>query len=110
MDLFELNYRFAVQQIRPDIGTILMSSVTINDEGNKTIEAIEMVDCNELAEEQNWKDFFDNYQIKFRMNKGDELLCPNIESLRVEGQFGDETFTYIKLSVVACNATERNDC
>ena len=69
-----------------------------------------MVNCKELVEDENWKGFFDSYQIKFRMNKGDELLCPNIKSLRVEGQYGEEKFTYIKLSVVACNATERNDC
>ena len=110
MDLFELNYRFAVQQIEPEIGTITLSSVTIDSQDNKTIEAIEMIDCNELVKDKNWKGFFDNNQIKFRLNKGDDLLCPNIENLRVEGQYGDETFTYIKLSVVACNTTERDDC
>ena len=84
MDLFALNYRFAAQQVDPRIGSIQMSSVTLNQTG-KTIWPIDVVDCKELENDEDWENFFRENQIKYRINKGDELLCPRTDRLGVEG-------------------------
>ena len=54
IDLFDLNYRFAIQRVDPGIGEIVAWQVYRE---NDDYQPIELVNCKSLEEEEKWEVF-----------------------------------------------------
>ena len=103
MDLFDLNYRFAVQKLDPRIGHVAAYQVDRHPNEQSEIP-IEMVNCTDLVDNEQWNVFLTDSVVK---NLDDaNFLCPNTSSLLVEGQHGDTNFSFIKVKVEACNSNK----
>ncbi len=51
LDLYNLNFRFAVEHLDPDIGTVEVYAVDYPYRQEKTSKRIEMIDCEEFERE-----------------------------------------------------------
>ena len=91
MDLFERNFRFALQPVDKRIGELKIQDVhwSIFWDGNKKIRKIELVQCSEFESDEKWANFLSDRLIKEQLAKGEKLLCPKMDSMLVEGQWGD---------------------
>ena len=60
VDLFQLNYRFAVQQVDERVGQVMAQQISYNQSYGETstTRLIEMVDCRELESNEEWSLFF----------------------------------------------------
>ena len=70
-----------------------------------------MVDCREMYYDENWVIFLEERCVKEKIERGINLLCPDIESLEIQGQIGDLVESFIEVGVRACNTTKLgNEC
>ena len=45
---------------------------------------------------------FENLESEFRLYKLDQAMCPSLDQYDVEGAYGDQLFSYLKISVIQC--------
>ena len=111
LELFKLNYRFAVEQIDQRVGQFQAWQADWPRGGNRTFTPIELIDCQEFVNDERWAIFLGDTRVQDKLNRGTQLLCPNVDSLEVQGQYEDEHFSYIQISLQACDSTiEGNQC
>ena len=60
---------------------------------------IELVDCTEFINDERWAVFLGDSEVKYRIDIGDELLCPNSDSMTIQGKFGDKHFSYVEIGL-----------
>lgn len=107
-DLYQLNYRFAVEELDPRIGKLrvfqtIWPSVAISEE--RTKHEIPLVKCSDLVEAGEF-DFLkegDEGFLDMNLRHNSTLLCPNTTSLIVEGYYHSKSFSYVKIEVDACD-------
>ena len=97
-DLFELDYRFALSKLDPRLGEIEMAQVTYIYGSIFSEEKIDLVNCGDLFEDENWETFFSFDRIRTNLNAG-KLVCPDVNSIEVRNQFGDDVFSYMRLRI-----------
>ena len=107
IDVYELNYMFAVQKIDPRLGRITAAQVDYAAAGIKHKTEIPMVDCRELIMSSDHQDdyihnrVFNPYMAEFRFPT--EYLCPNVTSLLVQGHFNSKYFKYAEIKLRGCD-------
>ena len=68
------------------------------------------MNCADLRDDDNWKEFLSFDRIRTNLN-ANKILCPDVKSIEVRNQFGDDVFSYVKIEIKQCNNTiEGNDC
>ena len=106
-DLFKLNYRFAVSSIDERVGTYKAWQVEIKADGGRRKTPINLVDCETFAEDEEWTHFLGLKQVKRQLGN---ILCPDVDSLKVAGVYGDDGFMYVEIAVVKCDSQLNDDC
>ena len=99
-DLYGLGYRFAVQDVDPEIGTIEAWTVDWpgSEETASAPRQLPMGDCSNLLDEVNQQVFND-----LTRRNGANFLCPNTTNLEIAGDYHSEQFAYIEIKVKGCN-------
>ena len=97
-DLFSLNFRFAVTNLNKKLGEVEAYQVTHMYGKKVSEEKIDMVNCVDLVDDETWDIFFSFDRIRTKLNAG-KLLCPDVSSIDVRNQWGDDVFSYLKLYV-----------
>ena len=100
IDVFEMQYGFAIQNIDKSMGMIYAHHVKWGTNRTKEYSQIEMVDCNSVNGQVGKLKIFDavndNGELKF--------LCPILTpGLELRGKFGDDIFDYITVKIHGCN-------
>ena len=108
LDLFKLKQRFALKQIDKRIGTIMAWQVDWHLGSKRQYTPIEFVDCKVFSDDENWAHFFELEDVQRIFRRGEQLICPDVDRLEVHGQFGDPHFSYVQISVKACNSTAQD--
>ena len=109
-DLFGLNFRIALTAIDPRFGTIEAFKVT-EVYGEKQIDKINLINCRELYDDERWEYFLGFSRIKQILDKGEDIVCPDVDNIDVQNEHGDTIFSYFLINIVQCNYTaEDNDC
>ena len=112
-DLYEHGYRFAIHKIDPRLGRIQIQQGYQDKTGKRDKIDIKMVSCDELYKRGDTDTIFNE---KYRENideakfKMEDYLCPDKPELIVQGNFHNEQFQYIKISVLGCDENEVADC
>lgn len=115
IDLGAMNFIFAIEDIDPRAGRVVVKHTAWGPGKNKqeangklyvdsNRTTIEMVDCASLSEDPKYDDF--HIATKLLLDsialtrKGTKFLCPvNLESLVVRGHYGAKYFEYVKISI-----------
>lgn len=119
IDLWQLDYMFAIENIDPRVGTIKAQQVSwvfTPEEDTRVRTEIELVNCNEYLKGGRLAD----YDLKAKrfiidgmnMNRRRDatFLCPYVpEGLKVRGHFSTERFDYVKINIVGCDPAV-HDC
>ena len=110
IDLWALNFMFAIKNLDPYYGTIEATQVTWNanvgSEGKVEIP-IKLVDCDELLaggayEGQSNNEALDVKDI-FKGRQNARFLCPvEVEEMTLQGDYGTENFSYVAIRVNSC--------
>ena len=105
-----MNFRFAVTALNPKIGEIEAYQVTNIYGKQVSSDKIDLVNCADLKDDDNWREFLSFDRIRTNLN-ANKILCPDVNSIEVRNQFGDDVFSYVKIEIKQCNNTiEGNEC
>ena len=104
INLTELGFQFAVENIDPKFGRFVAYQVSWDGKtGNQDQKPIELVPCNTLMSSLK----LSNEYFKARISSEKEYsqyLCPAKDTaMKIKGAMNTESFDYIKLSLVSCN-------
>ena len=61
-----------------------------------TEQKIDCINCADLIGDEDWSLFFSFSRIWTKLNAG-KLLCPDIKSIQIRNQWGDDVFSYLKV-------------
>ena len=109
IDLWELGYTFAIENIDPSLGTVYAEHVTwgTNEDRNQRVATpITLVDCKELLpggayENQNTSTI--DYANILKGRRQSSFLCPaDVDQLYVQGNFVSDNFEFVKIAIKAC--------
>ena len=96
IDLYKLNYMFALHKIDPRLGRIEVRQVDHKSQGKVSTE-IPMVDCRELLPDPDDAELgylnnpmFNPYRTTFRYEP--DFVCPKTDSLVLQGHYALENF------------------
>ena len=107
IDLWNLDYMFAVSDIDPRVGRILVTQTSWDfsgEESKKVPTPIKMVDCEEYNENGslahvdlgNKRKLLEG--LALRRNSDTTFLCPSdIDEMLIRGNFANKFFDYIKI-------------
>lgn len=96
---------FAVEDIDPRIGRLEVEYTTWNWTDGKKSTRIKMVPCNDPNYVSNNSAFSVENILKGR--KDNKFLCPDeLESLKIQGNYGAENFNYASITLLGCDASE----
>ena len=106
IDLWELGFMFAVENMDPKVGRVEVNQVHYEsgEEIIKYVTPLELVRCEEL-----WKkNAFNNQNFQYsKLQQGKKpfgWLCPSeLESLEVRGSWGAPNFDFVEISLLGCN-------
>ena len=106
IDLWELGFMFAVENMDPKVGRVEVNQVHYEsgEEIIKYVTPLELVRCEEL-----WKkNAFNNQNFQYsKLQQGKKpfgWLCPSeLESLEVRGSWGAPNFDYVQINLLGCN-------
>ena len=108
MDLWQLGFMFAIEDLDPKIGHISASYTRWNQDEGRIEKQIKMVSCSQLMEggmyyqRTNNKAFRVDNLLKGR--KDSAFLCPvELDSLELQGNFGADNFNFVKMRLHGCD-------
>ena len=81
-DLFGLNFRFAYTKLDPKFGEITVSRVT-HIYGEKQESDVNVTNCRDLINDQNWQLFFSTPVIQQQLETGQDIMCPDVDEIEV---------------------------
>ena len=115
-DLMKNNFNFGIEEIDARLGRIEVYATKWTADGIIDRQIIEMAYCRELADsKRNHEDGKDNREgfdlysqfVNSPRRMANELLCPNVTSMVIQGDFRSEAdFRYIEVLVKGCNLTD----
>ena len=115
IDLWALNFMFAVESVDPRVARVTVSHVLWGPDKNKDDEEtgetlyedkqyreVEMVDCISLKDDPDYENFHESTKLLIESientRKNTSFLCPvNLESLVVRGHYGATEFDYVRI-------------
>ena len=118
IDLWKLDFMFAIESIDARVGRIKAQQVSwvfSEDEIHKNKTEIQLIDCREYLKDGGGTHSHVDLGNKRQLLEGllltrknyAKFLCPSdIDSLKVEGNFGSEKFQYVKIKVEGCDLGE----
>ena len=56
------------------------------------------MNCADLRDDENWTEFLSFDRIRTNLN-ANKILCPDVNSIEVRNQFGDDVFSYVKIEI-----------
>ena len=69
------------------------------------------MDCKNLYDDERWQYFLSFSRIKQILDKGEDIVCPDVDHIDVQNEHGDTIFSYFLINIVQCDYTvEDNDC
>ena len=113
IDLYKHGYRFAIKNLDPRYGRISAYQGFKDESGSRQTEEIKLVNCDELEAKGLTDSIFNN---KYNFNKDhskfktEDYLCPVDHALNVVGNFHQNAFEYVKISVIGCDESVVPDC
>ena len=120
IDLWKLDFMFAIEDLDPRVGQIQASHVVWDFRGeksNKQKSQLNLIDCNEYVREDGThrgKELGGKQILLDTLNLERKLeykrtLCPaDVDSLTVNGHYGSNLFEYVEIKVKGCELGE--DC
>lgn len=108
VDLGALKYMFAVEQLDPSVGRLTATQTFWGTEHERVSRDIDLVQCNEFLPGGAYEGQANNENFDFaaldKLKKKFGFLCPlNITDMSVQGQYGSDTFNYVRIGVEGCN-------
>ena len=83
--------------------------MTVRGDSRKTVTEIPMVHCNDLIVGKT-NSILDGYINNENFNPYDtiyrtprEFICPDVNQLRVQGQWASKTFSYVEITFKGCD-------
>ena len=94
---------FAVQDLDPSLGRVKIDLISFKED--KFIESVpvELFDCHELIDEKDGTNNSNNESFdikKIYKSLSGNFLCPkNLDEMIVQGNYGDDEFKFVKITV-----------
>ena len=109
IDLWQLGFMFAIEDIDPSIGRIEANLISWQaNTSNPESTPVTLVSCKELQAGGLYEGQTNNEALDFvnpfqGRKQYKDLLCPvGLQSLTLQGNFGSENFTYMEISLKGC--------
>ena len=102
---------FAIEDIDPSLGRVRLDLVSFyREERENESVPVEMVDCRELIDEKDGTNYSNNENFdieKMIQSLKGNFLCPkNVDEMIVQGNYGDDEFKFVKITVDGCQLSE----